>query len=967
MHRTRSRRHPRSRATAAAGAAVLLAALGLATPATAAPAQSPDDVNATALAQIATLQGIKASATKTESKVDSNLLVRQKLQSGRLTANALPALQQGAGATTLVDIRATKVTPDLITALTKAGAGVRAVSDHYASVRAELPLAAVNGIAARADVKRIETADEAMTQRELAVPNVPQETKQQKAARIQSELQKAVSGKTTARAQAATVTSEGDRAHNADVARQQFGVTGVGVKVCALSDGVDSLATSQARGELPAQVDVIPGQEGQGDEGTAMLEIIHDLAPNASLGFASAFNSDASFADNIRALRFDRHCDVIVDDVIYFKESPFQDWIIAQAVNDVTANGALYFSSAGNEGNVADGTAAHWEGDFVDSGKHVGKFAGTAHNFAGTGGSQIFEPISDASSAGVPVTLHWSDPLGAASDDYDLYLLNRAGQVVDFSQDVQDGTQDPYEILGTPVFGGSGLRLAVVKYSGQDRYLSLSALRGRFSDSSDGLKAYNTPGVTVGHSAAKDAFSVAAAPAAAAFGRDLEPGDPPNPAGPYPGSFSSASKAERFSSDGPRRVFYRADGTPITPGDVSSTGGEVRAKPDLTAADGVTTSVTGFDPFFGTSAAAPHAAAIAALVLSGNPGLSPAEVREALLATAVDIEAPGADNLTGKGILLADKVLAYTGASPQPLVVAQEPSVVPTDGGTALDPGDTAKVRLPVTNTGDGTAVSTSVVLTSPTPGVTITPRSKSYGTISPGQTGVNDFTITVPASQKLGQPVVLDARVSFAGAYSPTTTSFSLQVGTPSPVVHDFAYAGAPVAIPDNSPVGASVSIPVSGIGQASKVALSIDGTTCGTDPTSTEVGLNHSYIGDLIGTLTSPSGQKATVFQRNGGNGHNLCQVVFTDSAATPFTSVTGVDAPFTGTWRPVAPFGGMAGTAADGTWTFSVVDVAGGDDGSIRAVSLHVNGYTQPASSTTRPANVHPVISSGPVRPV
>ena len=113
-----------------------------------------------------------------------------------------------------------------------------------------------------------------------------------------------------------------------------------------------------------------------------MLEIVHDLAPNAALGFATAFTSDASFADNIRGAALPRGCDIIVDDVLYFDESPFQDGPIAQAVNDVTADGALYFSSAGNEGNVADGTAGNWEGDFVDSG--VGRSASspaTAHDF----------------------------------------------------------------------------------------------------------------------------------------------------------------------------------------------------------------------------------------------------------------------------------------------------------------------------------------------------------------------------------------------------------------------------------------------------------------------------------------------------------------------------------------------------------------------------------------------------------
>lgn len=916
------------------------------------------------LKQIAILQSIKASATGSESKLDSKLLVQQRVQEGRLNTSALPALSPMArvskSGTVAVDIRATQVTDDLLAALTKSGAAIRAVSKRYASIRADVPLAAVKGLAARGDVKQVQSADQAMTENEPVVPGglgapmgqpAPVETKQQKDARIGAELRKALSTQgARTQAAAATITSEGDRAHNADIARQQFGVTGVGVKICALSDGVDSLAVSQAKGELPASVDVLPGQAGAGDEGTAMLEIVHDLAPNAALGFATAFNSDASFADNIRALRFDAHCDVIVDDVFYFKESPFQDWIIAQAVNDVTADGALYFSSAGNEGSVADGTAAHWEGDFVDSGQSVAKLAGTAHNFAGASGNQIFEPISPDSSAGVPVSLHWSDPLGASDDDYDLYLVNDSGQIVDYSQDVQDGTEDPYETLSTPVTGGSGLRLVVIKYSGENRYLSLSAFRGRFEDSADGLKAYNTPGMTSGHSAAQNAFSVAATPAAVAFGRALEPGDPANPVGPYPGSFSAASKAERFSSDGPRRIFYRADGTPITPGNVSSTGGEVRYKPEITAADGVRTSVAGFDPFFGTSAAAPHAAAIAGLVLSGNPGLSPAEVREALLATATDIESPGADNVTGNGVLLADKVLAYTGASPQPLAVAHQPVVRVPGGGSVLDPGVTATISLPVSNDGDAFSVSTSVVLTSKTPGVTITPRAQSYGTIAPGQTVTKDFTITVPANQELGTPVELDPRVTFAGAHSPTSESFLLPVGTPSAVVNDFAYAGPPVPIPDYNVVGASVPITVSGVGRAAVVSVSIDGTNCDTDANSTEVGINHSYVGDLVGTITAPSGATATLFQQVGAYGHNLCQVVFSDSAERAFQSLRYSDAPFTGTWRPATPLSALTGVDADGTWTFTVADRGFQDVGVLRAVSLHINGYAaaNPAES-------------------
>ena len=109
-----------------------------------------------------------------------------------------------------------------------------------------------------------------------------------------------------------------------------------------------------------------------------------------------------------------------------------------------------------------------------------------------------------------------------------------------------------------------------------------------------------------------------------------------------------------------------------------------------------------------------------------------------------------------------------------------------------------------------------------------------------------------------------------------------------------------------------------------------------------ATTVGIDHTFVGDLVGTLTSPSGATATVFQRNGATGNNLCQVVFDDTAAQPFSSVTSASAPFTGTWRPTTPLGSLLAEPVDGTWTFKVVDGASSDRGSIRSVSLKINGY-------------------------
>src|SRR5262249_55534849 len=228
--------------------------------------------------------------------------------------------------------------------------------------------------------------------------------------------------------------SEGDVTHLAFAARGAFHIDGTGVKIGVLSDGVTSLAASQATGDL-GPVTVLPGQAGSGDEGTAILEIVHDIAPGAQLFFATAFSGIASFAQNIRDLRT-AGCDIIIDDVFYFVETPFEDGqpaptntnggVVIQAVNDVTAAGALFFSSGGNEGNLDAGTSGTWEGDFVDGGPTAAPLpaGGNVHNFGG----QNFDVLTLAT--GNPINLYWSDPLGSSSNDYDLFRLNAAGTTV---------------------------------------------------------------------------------------------------------------------------------------------------------------------------------------------------------------------------------------------------------------------------------------------------------------------------------------------------------------------------------------------------------------------------------------------------------------------------------------------------------------------------------------------------------
>ncbi len=437
-----------------------------------------------------------------------------------------------------------------------------------------------------------------------------------------------------------SVTGEGDATHRAAAARTVFGVTGAGVNVGVLSDSVDFLAASQGLGDLPP-VTVLPGQSGVGvcggpctGEGTAMLEIVADIAPGANLFFATGFTGQAAMAANIVALQA-AGCNIIVDDITYFAESPFQDGTIAQAVNTVSAAGALYFSSARNSGNSNDGTSGTWEGDFADGGAVAPPVPGSGrlHSF----GATSFDTIA-AGGGSRRVDLFWADPLGGSSNDYDLFVLNSTGTtVLAASTNSQTGSQNPYEAIGPPAFTPAvGQRIVIVRANAAaNRFLHLDTGRARL--------AINTNGNVRGHNAsgAANAFSVAATDVAN------------SPASAFAGG--ATNPVETFSSDGPRRIFFTPGGTPITPGNFSSTGGMVLQKPDITAADGVTSSaaIPGFNPFFGTSAAAPHAAAIAALLRSFSPTPTPAQIRTALTSSALDIEAAGFDRDSGAGIVMA--------------------------------------------------------------------------------------------------------------------------------------------------------------------------------------------------------------------------------------------------------------------------------------------------------------------------
>ncbi len=357
-----------------------------------------DALSPSALQQIQAILEDKKTRTPAQRKVNSNLLYEARQMRGLPIAAGVPTLQTGIEVgpqgEVVVDITAT-VTNSVLDTIEKLGGRVIEYFYNYRSIRAEVPLLAVESLAAHPDVQFIQPRQQAMLNRVMPPPTSATHGVTAsllksvrpgfaaRAASVRSQLAAALKGMSGAKPEgtnrtAKTNTSQGVVTHRADLAASIFGANGTGVKVGVLSDGVDALATLQGSGDLPA-VTVLSGQAGSGNEGAAMLEIVYDMAPGAQLYFATAFASLASFATNIHSLQA-AGCNVIIDDVSYFVETPFQmgqtagvlsntnGGLVTQAVNDVTAAGVLYFSSAANSGGKDKNTSGTWEGDFVDGG-----------------------------------------------------------------------------------------------------------------------------------------------------------------------------------------------------------------------------------------------------------------------------------------------------------------------------------------------------------------------------------------------------------------------------------------------------------------------------------------------------------------------------------------------------------------------------------------------------------------------
>jgi hypothetical protein len=417
--------------------------------------------------------------------------------------------------------------------------------------------------------------------------------------------------------------TEGDLIHRAQLARTTFSVDGTGARVGVISDGVTSLLASQATLDLPPAVQV--GIMGTGDEGTAMLEIVHDLAPGAGLAFHAGGLGSAGLITAMNWLATTGTCRTIVDDLWAIREPYFQDGPVAQNAANLASNlDVAYFTAAGNR------ATRHIPQPWKDGGARtigtLGSFR--PHDF---GGGDVLANVRLRNPGGGglrhTIVLQWSEPIGASALDFDLYLVNSTQTaVLASSTNLQDGNDDPIEIIdftwnnadNTPAF-------LVVDFASAGAPPANGAVTLKIAANGPTMPEWVNPVDSVNpHARGTSVFAVAA----------IDANDPGN------------DTAEPSSSQGPATMRIPA----VTD----------REKPDASAVDGVqVTGVGGFTvPFFGTSAAAPHAAAIAALVRGARPDLNASQVLGVVRTTAIDVGPAGWDGPTGTGRVDAFSALA---------------------------------------------------------------------------------------------------------------------------------------------------------------------------------------------------------------------------------------------------------------------------------------------------------------------
>jgi uncharacterized protein YjdB len=394
---------------------------------------------------------------------------------------------------------------------------------------------------------------------------------------------------------------ENTNGHGVESYLRTHDFAGDDIKIGVISDGVAGLAEAIASGDLPSNV-VVLNNRFNGAEGTAMLEIIYDLAPNAQLFFHDYGSSSLDFIDAINTLAA-QGVDIIIDDIVYLDEPFYEDSIIAKHIDQLVAStGILYVSSAGNFAE------SHYQGNYLP----ILQNGVYEHDFSSVDPKINRIPVNIAARSSVIIMLQWNEPFDNSAKDLELAVCPDETSTDCF---VSDNWQ-----LGAGYSPVEYVELFNSSYQSQMQYIAVfseTALTnvnmeiyvfGNISIAKYGTRSDST----FGHSTAASVLSIAS-------------------------TSDGFSVQSNYSSQGP---FTMVNGTK-------------RNKPDFIGRDCV--MVTGFGGFptnfCGTSAAAPHIGAIAGLMLSNDQSLSRAQLINALKAKSVDMDVTGYDHKTGNGFI----------------------------------------------------------------------------------------------------------------------------------------------------------------------------------------------------------------------------------------------------------------------------------------------------------------------------
>jgi len=608
------------------------------------------------------------------------------------------------------------------------------------------------------------------------------------------------------RARTGAASSQGDYAQRSDVVRTDNPtLTGAGIIVGVLSDSFNCYAvyaepgsgvpvsgnegyayngftadytTDVSTGDLPSNVNVLeeadclnygaPTQLPFGDEGRAMLQVVHDVAPGASLVFYTAENSEADFANGIGKLAA-AGAKVIADDVGYFDEPFFQDGLVAQAIDAVEAQGVAYFSAAGNDGSLAYENLAPSFSTLSGSGSNAGEYL---LNFDTSGATtRTALPLTiPAIPPGdfVAVVVEWDQPYvtGAAgspgaSSRIDLCITGGTG-----SDTITDYDGNSVSCTGPNAIGVDPYQIMIISNpanatgNSQQQNLNIvvgladgTAAPGRLlvAIEDDGLgsqiDSFATHSATLqGHPGAAGAAAVGAA-----FYFTT------------PRCGTSPATLETFSSEGGAPILFDTSGNRLATA-------VVRQKPDFVGPDGGNDTFLGFtlasagitdssgllntsisecqnNPnypnFFGTSAATPHAASIAALILQANAGVTPTQIYTVLRNSALPMSATTPNFNSGYGFIQADAALALIVPGAPELTLAA--TSVAAGSSTTLSWSSVNATSCTATGSWSGTLATSGTQTISPT-----TAGSLTYGLTcanSAGSSTASTVTLTVTAA----------------------------------------------------------------------------------------------------------------------------------------------------------------------------------------------------------------------------